>query len=213
MGFHLKFGNDCCVREGGRLFQSPSWHFGLSGMGRGSPGARVWNSLWWTGVYGVRKVWLVKMPWPGIKFTDFSRVLGKLIKFLDFSRAGKHFFVFPGLFPNSRTAGNHAVSSLQKQRNPSDDRATEDAPGPCPQSIKGWNHKTYMELCLSLNHRYWALTLSHLTYLFKTWNVISLHNWDVSPFLTDTIWGSTLAQAMACCSHNLYRTFLMLKII
>ena len=53
------------------------------------------------------KVWtLAKMPWPGIKFNDFSQVFGKSIKFLDFSRAGKHFFVFPGLFPNSQTGGN-----------------------------------------------------------------------------------------------------------
>ena len=98
----------CCVREGDRLFQCLFPCVGLSDMGRQAwPGARVWNSLW-IAVYDLWKVWtLAKMPWPGIKFTDFSRVLGKLIKFLDFSRAGKHFFVFPGLFPNSRTAGNH----------------------------------------------------------------------------------------------------------
>ena len=82
MGFHLKFGNDCCVHERDRLFQSPfSAHWAQR---HGMRGAHGWNSLS-TGVYGVRMVWtLAKMSWPGIKFTNFSWVLGKFIKFLEF---------------------------------------------------------------------------------------------------------------------------------
>ena len=54
-----------------------------------------------------RAAWLqLKMLWPGIKFTDFSWVLGKFIKILDFFRDRKHFFVIPSLFPNSQTTGN-----------------------------------------------------------------------------------------------------------
>ena len=90
----------CCVREGD-CFKVPSGTLGSAAWAarHGPPGARGWYSLW-TGVYDVWKVWtLTKMPWPGIKFTDFSRVLGKLVKFLDFSRAGKHFFCICPPFP------------------------------------------------------------------------------------------------------------------
>ena len=61
---------------------------------------------------GVRKVWtLAKMPWPGIKFMDFSQVLGKSIEFLDFSRAGKHFFCISRTFPEFLDRWENGVNS------------------------------------------------------------------------------------------------------
>ena len=97
----------CPWGEGHRLFQSPFLRFGSAALAirHGTQGAHGWDSRW-TRAYGVRKVWtLTKISWPGIKLMDFPWVLGKLIIVLDFSRAGKHFFVFPGLFSNSQTTG------------------------------------------------------------------------------------------------------------
>ena len=116
MGFHLKFGNAVFVR-GIDCFKVPSGALGSAAWAARRSQAHVVET-----VYELeftmceRYEHSQKMPWPGIKFTDFSRVLGKLIKFLDFSRAGKHFFVFPALSPNSRTAGNHAYGITRPPR-------------------------------------------------------------------------------------------------
>ena len=110
MGFQIKFGNDYCWMSWINCFKVPN-----SGTGT------ILGSVTWA----TRRTWLKqsmkwslwcaegmqhKMLWRGIKLTDFSRVLGKLIKFLDFSRAEKHFFVFPSLSTNSQTAANPAMS-------------------------------------------------------------------------------------------------------
>ena len=103
------------------LWPSVSWidYFkvptsGTLGQAAGATGVghALKQSMSWSSRCAKKMQHSQKMSWPGIKFTDFSRVLDKLIKFLDLSRAGKHFFWFPGLFPNSRTAGNPAYKTV-----------------------------------------------------------------------------------------------------
>ena len=82
-------GTDCLKVPSGAL-GSAAW------AARRSHG---WNSLW-TGVYDVQKVWTIaNILWPGIKFMNFSRILSKLIKFLDFTRAREARFCISSPFP------------------------------------------------------------------------------------------------------------------